>query len=281
MSKTRRQHIIPRIYLKQFTTDGKRTYAYIRKLNTSKLLSIKDVGVKEHFYTVKHNILTPEHIEFQLSSKAEPLLGQCISSIIRYTETQQERLNLSDICRALICQYYRGVDFRKEINLITSIRVSLLHSLFSIDHRHYESLKNINAPMAHAYETFLNESLIASRIKNILDYGEWSIMVSNQHHFITSDRPVLSFCIIDKNEKKVYTKTDIGTPSSYIIMTITPNILLQIRLHSSIQISIESIYHIPIVDAGADYVKSINHLQLLNYDQQLYSKSPFNLQDII
>ena len=54
MSKAKRHHLVPRIYLKHFSINGKRTYAYIKNLGECKLVSIKDVAVKENFYIVHH-----------------------------------------------------------------------------------------------------------------------------------------------------------------------------------------------------------------------------------
>ncbi len=279
MSRIKRQHIVPRLYLKYFTPDGKRTYVYIKKLNKYKFVSIKDICVKEDFYTIKHKGVCHNFIETYLSDHIEPLLGKCIESIINYVNTQSCQLDLPNICRSLICQYYRGTDFRIEANNIARIRISIFQSLFSTP-LNPDIIEKTDATLEHASDTFCNTPFIKDRINLILKYSDWSIMVSDQHQFITSDRPVISFCIVEKNQKKIYVKTDIGSPSSYILMTITPNILLHIRLHSSVQRPHDNMGYVPIVNAGPDYVKSVNYIQMLNYDEQLYSKAPFNLHDI-
>ena len=102
--------MVPRIYLKHFSINGKQTYAYIKNLGECKLVSIKDVAVKENFYIVHHKNIEPHYIESYLSAHIEPLLGKCICSIIQYANNKKESLNLYDICRSIICQYYRGSD---------------------------------------------------------------------------------------------------------------------------------------------------------------------------
>lgn len=100
-------------------------------------------------------------------------------------------------------------------------------------------------------------------------------MTSNEHQFITSDRPVLSFCFNKQNDLTYYTKTDIGSPASYILMAITPHILLNIKLNSKSH-DVCGYEHIPmIVNVSADYVRSVNYLQQLNSNEHLYGKYKF------
>lgn len=276
MQKSKRHHLVPRLYLKYFSINGKQTYAYIKNLDECKLVSIKDVAVKENFYTVDHKNIEPHYIESYLSSHIEPLLKKGIEGIIQYVNDKTESLNLHDICRSIICQYYRGSDFRDEANAIANIRANIFMTLFSSGTIASDFPQNANHSLEHAYETFLNETLIKEKINQILDFSEWSIMTSNQCHFITSDRPVLSFFLNHHNKQTYYTKTDIGTPSSYILMAITPSILLQISIGDKLHAERDNTAHKPaIVSVDADYVQSVNYLQQLNYNEHLYGKYEF------
>ena len=111
MSKTKRHHLVPRLYLKNFSINGKQLYAFIKNLGKCKLVSIKDVAVKENFYSISNENIDQDFIESYLSSNIEPLLGKCISNIIQYVNKERQEINLKDICRCLICQYYRGSEF--------------------------------------------------------------------------------------------------------------------------------------------------------------------------
>ena len=95
-------------------------------------------------------------------------------------------------------------------------------------------------------------------------------------HFITSDRPVLSFFFNKQNNLIYYTKTDIGSPSSYILIAITPNILLQIKLKPQTHNACTNERRPIIVKVNSDYVKSVNYFQQLNCNEHLYGKYKFD-----
>ena len=73
MSKPKRHHLVPRLYLKNFSLNGKQIYAFIKNLGECKLVSIKDVAVKENFYTVVHKDIAQEFIESYLSRQTSVL----------------------------------------------------------------------------------------------------------------------------------------------------------------------------------------------------------------
>ena len=277
MSKPKRHHLVPRLYLKNFSLNGKQIYAFIKNLGECKLVSIKDVAVKENFYTMVHKDIAQEFIESYLSHNIEPLWGECISHIIQYVNKERELINLKDICRCLICQYYRGTDFREEAKAIQDIRVTIYREILQMTHQDNNNTPKIeNYSLAHAYETFLNEPLIEDKISQILKSSDWSIMTSSECHFITSDRPVLSFFFNKQNNLIYYTKTDIGSPSSYILIAITPNILLQIKLKPQTHNACTNERRPIIVKVNSDYVKSVNYFQQLNCNEHLYGKYKFD-----
>lgn len=276
MSKTKRHHLVPRLYLKYFSIDGKQTYTYFNNLGLCKLVGIKDVSVKENFYTVTHQNITEDFIESTLSSKLEPLWRECIDGIIKYAHQEHNQINLRNICKCLICQYYRGRDFREEATIISEFRINLFRELFKIGAISNAKQKTDNHSLEHALNTFLNEPLIEKKTEQILNLGKWSIMISDRHHFITSDRPVLSFTINMHNNQIYYTKTDIGSPSSYILIAITPNILLQIKQGTETRSEYNGQLNLSIMTVDEEYVKSVNYLQQLNSDEHLYGKYKFD-----
>ena len=121
MSEAKRQHYVPRVYLKNFSVPGKcvsRVYCLRKEKSQISLANIRDVAVEHDFYTIKDSD-TPYIVENTYAQVIEPLLADVLDTLsARCNLVQNDSIILDENLRAdlafsMSIQLLRGKQCRK------------------------------------------------------------------------------------------------------------------------------------------------------------------------
>lgn len=221
MGRTIRQHYVPKSYLKRFSFDGKKIYAFIIKKdiptsldlnilkNYKKEISISDVCLAKDFYTIDENNSSnnfgmksmalekdffQDYAEPKLSSIIEEfdnlaekiLVNKIPISSVRLTERHQ-----FDLALCTFIQYHRTPRIKKKFEDINN----LIKHVIKENHKSKtdnpnNEIKGLDLAFTHADKTFLNPSLWKIFLNKINSYC-LLLRVSANGNFFTSDNPVV------------------------------------------------------------------------------------------
>lgn len=304
MSKTIRQHYVPRTYLKHFSFDGKRLHTFLLNKDTPSVIgpenwgdyvkdiSISDVCVGQNFYTIdeanQHNNRGLKSMALEIDffqNYVEPKLSSIIQTIeslvdsvlkdntliasIRFSNEQ-----LYDLAFSSFVQYHRSPRQRHSIESVNSlIRYVLKSERKEKGLDDSEDIKGLDVAFTHADKTYLNTYLWRMFYAKISSYCIL-IRVSTNGNLFTSDNPV----VIHKLGAKGKAVFDVNfyQDEFSLFFPLTPNIILEYYNPSFFPDAIMMDKTISIVDSA--YENQVNKYQYINAERFIFSpKNDFSL----
>lgn len=297
MSKTIRQHYVPRTYLKRFSFDGKRLHTFLLKKDTPSIIgpdnhdeymkdiSISDVCVGQNYYTIDE---TNRHNNRGLNSMAlekdffqdyvEPKLSSIIKSMesladsvlkdntpiasVRFSENQ-----LYDLAFSAFVQYHRSPRKRNPIESVNSLIKYILKSKRKPDVPDVSNdIKGLDVAFTHADKTYLNSYLWRMFCAKISSYC-MLIRVSPNGNLFTSDNPV----VIHKLGAKGKDVFDVNfyQDEFSLFFPLTPKVNLEYYNPSTFPEAIMMNNTISIVDSS--YENQVNKYQYINAERFVFS----------
>lgn len=304
MGETKRQHYVPRTYLRRFSFDGTLIHTFIVKREMPseltdvelqkvwKDISLSDVCVEKNYYTIDEqnpgnnngaSAMTLEKDFFQ--NFAEPKLSTVIETweklaqqilanntpIVSINFTDKQRIDLA-LCAFI--QYHRSPRLRHDIEQVDKV-IKLIHKNsqeekgLQID----PNFKGLDIAFTHADKTYMNTYLWRQFFSKISSYC-LLLRVSNNGNFFTSDNPVVIHKLAPKGQD--FLKVNFFTDEFSLFFPLTPNLILEyynpiafpnaIKLNDTISIVTET------------YEQQVNKYQYINAEKFVFSyKNDFSV----
>lgn len=294
MGQTKRQHYVPRSYLKRFSFDGKLIHTYFISQDTPTILtdnelrkvwrdvSISDVCLKKDYHTVRQhspgNNINPMVLEKDFfQDYAEPKFQSIIDAldglaqefikngdiVAPFNITDEQKLTL---IQSIFIQYHRSPRLRRPFEEINKII------------KHWESSNGkdslgMDVASTHADKTYINLFLFRAFATKLLDYS-MLFRVSKNENFFTSDNPVVIH--------KLGTKwNDIFNVNFYkdefsVFFPLTPYLMVEFYNPEAFPDSLIMDGTISSVDT--EYENQVNKYQYINAEKTIFSyKNDFSL----
>jgi Protein of unknown function (DUF4238) len=243
MSFPKRQHYVPRMYLRHFKAVDSRVWVYDTKNDTQLPLALENVAVQKHFYTYEgaDGTLHPE-LELALGeveSKSAPIFDNLLSGrpisrdskailsgflATMYLRTPAIRRLAADLRSALI---KRNVSER----IAKGEQLNVIDGETATTPDHSITLEELNT-FDVTYEVPQNAPLIvlggAKKISQPLFDMNWSLVTPRNGYFVTSDHPVV-FASSDVIKDTLDEVGDFNRPEATISFPLSPNKLLVVH----------------------------------------------------
>lgn len=301
MGDTKRQHYVPRCYLKRFSFDGKRLHTFLINQTCSpclyeddihkvwKDISISDVCISNDYYTLKSQTLKCGMSSLALEKNffqdyAEPKLNNIINTFDKLAQdilkgktdiasiqvTAEQRLSL---IQAAFIQHFRSPRSRRPFVEIGSV-INHIYELRQKERGlHIDNFSELDVSYTHASKTYANPSLFRSFATKVSDYS-MLIRVSDNGNFFTSDNPVVVHKLGAKG--KDILQINILRDEFSLFFPLTPYIILELYNPSSFPEAISMNNTISIVHK--DYEDQVNRYQYINAEKFIFSyKDDFSL----
>jgi hypothetical protein len=260
MADKKKQHYIPRFYLKSFSLNDSGNAIRIFNLASSKFIpsgNLKNQAYKNYFYgrdlkienalgilegaaaKVIRNILAKNSVISKESQDYSTLLAFVISLSVR-TPYQVEQLN----------------EFTDKL-----VKVTLSKESFALP-----GLDNVRFVMTNPIQVSLSSA--ALHLPLVLDLSLKVIINKTHEPFITSDHPVVLYNQFLEPRKKYGSNTGLACKGLEIFLPISPRHLLVLFDHDVYKVGNRNDVVIDVTDV-AD-VKALNLLQCINANENLY-----------
>ena len=303
MGKTKRQHYVPRTYLKRFSFDGKRLHTFLISkdipsiINSSnygnfvKDISLADACVSQEYYTIDEtnptynrglNAMSLEKEFFQ--DFAEPKLSSIIrlfenlASKILSDNNQVASINFSDeqlydLALSTFIQYHRSPRLRHPIESVNSLIKHVLKTrLLENGASDVENIKGLDVAFTHADKTYLNPYLWRIFCQKLHSYCIL-LRVSTNGNFLTSDNPVVIHKLGVKGKECF--NVNFYKDDFLIFFPLTPNLMLE-YYPQDFPDALQMDKTISIV--GWEYEQQVNKYQYINAEKFIFShKNDFSL----
>lgn len=294
MGQTKRQHYVPKSYLKRFSFDGKLLHTYIISQDTPTILteteintvcrdiSISDVCLKKDYHTVRQNSngskINPMALEKDFfQNYAEPKLQQIIDTFDGLTQsfmengvpvgkvviTNEQRLSL---IQAAFIQYHRSPRLRHPIEEINNF-------IKYWEKTNSKEPLGIDVAYTHADKTFANSFLLKAFATKLLSYS-LLLRVSKNSNFFTSDNPVVIHKLGGKGHDIL--NVNFYTDEFSLFYPLTPYLMVEFYNPEAFPDSIIMDNTISLVDI--EYENQVNKYQYINAEKTIFSyKNDFSL----
>ena len=300
MGDTRRQHYVPRSYLRRFSFDGKRLHTFLVKHDYTGILSknildqinkdisLADVCVAKDFYMLKShahkNGISPLELEKSFfQDYAETQLKEIIDYFddvakifirnkkeiepIKITAEQKFRL-----LQSAFIQYYRSPRFRKFFQDISTV-IDISHSLYKKRLHTEVNIDKFDISYAHANKTYANIYLFKAFLNKALNYS-LLLRVSYNSNFYISDNPVVIHKVGVKGKECL--NVNFYEDEFSLFFPLTPYLILELYNPTYIPRALEMNETISIVHS--DYEDQVNKYQYINSEKFIFSyKNDFSL----
>lgn len=304
MGDTKRQHYVPRTYLKHFSFDGKRLHTFllgkeitsvITEENKSlfiKDISLSDVCVSQDYYTIdESNSSNNRGLKAMCLEKdffqdfAEPKLTLIIKtfdelahkilndkqyvSSVKFTDEQLYYLALS-----AFIQYHRSPRLRHSLESVNSIMKNILSTLASDkEYKDLSNIKGLDVAFTHADKTYLNLHLWRMFYLKISNYCIL-LRVSENGNFFTSDNPVVIHKLGAKGKETL--NVNFYTDEFSLFFPLTSHLMLEYYNPTYFPEALKMDKTISIVDSK--YENQVNKYQYINAEKFVFSyKNDFSL----
>lgn len=303
MGKTKRQHYVPRTYLKRFSFDGKRLHTFLISkdippvINSSnygnfvKDISLADACVSQDYYTIDEtnpanncrlSAMSLEKDFFQ--NFAEPKLSSIIRLFDNLANTVLSDNNpiaairfsaeqLYDLALSTFIQFHRSPRLRHPFESVNSIIKHILkekrleNGLSDVN-----DIKGLDVAFTHADKTYLNPYLWRIFCQKLHSYCIL-LRVSNNGNFFTSDNPVVIHKLGVKGKECF--NVNFYRDDFLIFFPLTPNLMLE-YYPANFPDALQMDKTISIV--GSDYEQQVNKYQYINAEKFVFShKNNFSL----
>lgn len=286
MNKPKRQHWVPRFYLKEFSIDPNRkepqVWIFSNSQGEPQCVNIKDIAVKKYLYTPRDSSIYRDwYMEEKLAS-----LESTISFI--WPQFANDFIDLSDdsnrkiISLFLATLYLRNpkriqeysdfqnylIDYYKKLPIDGEEKpnvsyVEINGKKFDFDTSDWNEYSNpTTGYMSKLFVDYIEK--IAIHIAEELMNKRWSVIVSDKREFITSDHPLI---LTNKNSKSIEA-IGFGKKGATITFPISPTRVLVL----------DDLYDEPpsqYYQIKPDTAPSINFLSWLNsYQFMITHKNP-------
>lgn len=242
MSEPKKQHYVPQLYLRNFSSEINTEKIYVKSNRTSKiyLANISDTAAQRNFYTV--NKYEDKYIwEKHFASKIEPMLSTITKTIRSKAENaliqngtcilsgeEKEKLALS-----IMFQFLRGTNTRsyekKLYNDNLPIAFAKAKERFSpLNDEQIEKLKQFENNDDYfkdiAISTIFNEKSLVKYINHLLTKSFLIYRIIGDELFITSDNPVVLLNSITLEATPF--KNGLENESTVVLYPISPKTLV-------------------------------------------------------
>ena len=293
MSKKKRNHIVPKVYLKAFCNEGSSTVNILLKDSKKviKNVDIKDVAVEKNFY-IQHRIdgtrLTKT--EDELAVIENRLIKPTLTRFINYAaapimdgELDLPRKYKQDLVDTVVSQMFRGKNSRAFAETTSDdIYNELLQDLSQmreserITQEQYdlvvENKKRLikNGIIESSNATVLDQSLI----KKVLMNRTIRLMRNSLDiPFVTSDEPVV---FVNMKGESGICKTALSEATTIVYYPISPNVLVSFFSRSLLgEKSDDSL--ITLSNQDRDFIMSMNKYQYKHAQECVISNSSYAL----
>lgn len=299
MGNTKRQHYVPRSYLKRFSFDGKFLHTFLIKKDykdlqsedtLTKNISLADVCVEKDFYTLKSHALKngidPLDLEktfFQ--DYTEPKFKEIIDHFDDVAQSflkgkkEIESINITferkfRLLQSAFIQYHRSPKFKKSFQSISNLidftyRLSRTEKGLPIN----EDLNKFDVSYIHANKTYANPYLFKAFLYKALGYS-LLLRVSDNSNFYISDNPVVIHKLGAKGEECLNVNFYVDEFS--LFFPLTPYLILELYNPTYFPETLSMNDTISIVHS--DYENQVNKYQYINAEKFIFSyKNDFSL----
>lgn len=296
MGNTKRQHYVPRSYLKRFSFDGKRLHTFILKKDIPNVLtfdnqnqfwkdvSLRDVCVSENFYTIDesnpHNnngigsmVLEKDYFQDFVEPKLSSVINtiECFATKIltekkRIASVPFSQTDKMDLALSTFIQYHRTPRQRSIIDAINNVVMQYNKELKTKKSESIEDIKGLDVVYTHADKTFLNIKLWSIFLQKISSYC-LLLRVSENGNFFTSDNPVVIHKLGAKGKDII--NVNFYRDDFNVFFPLTPNLILEYYSPNHFPEVIKMNDTISVVDVN--YENQVNKYQYLNADKFLFS----------
>ena len=300
MGDIKRQHYVPRSYLKRFSFDGKCIHSFLVKSDCieslsedilaqiNKDISLKDVCVEKDFYTLKSharkNGTNPLDIEKNFfHGYAENKFKEIIDHFddiakkiirekkdieqIKITPEQKFRL-----LQSAFIQYYRTPRFKKIFQDISTV-IDITHSLYKKGLPTEVNIDKFDVSYAHANKTYANIYLFRAFLNKALNYS-LLLRVSDNSNFYISDHPVVIHKLGVKGKDCL--NVNFYEDEFSLFFPLTPYLILELYNPTYFPKSLHMNNTISIVNS--EYENQVNKYQYINSEKFVFSyKNDFSL----
>lgn len=307
MKSVKRQHIVPRAYLKGFTPDGKFLWFFDKKSLRSKKVTMRHVAVSDNFYDISDDVL--QKIEGEVDPTFVDKFLTSIEGDYATSLRETARLKVGDVLTQrqkrdmaffMALQFMRTVEMRESLfNSRTAFVQQLCNDLTKLNFPpevHYltpiASYDRSSASALHAL--FITDPEVIGQVAQRLHSHIWQLGVSNSNAVLyTSDSPVVRRTVIPRvfarpeplQKRDGQLVSQIATNSLYpgvaepgieIAFPLSSHrvLLLRDRAHFSLRGAEDNL----VVALSLEEVQSLNRLQVeQSYRQVFCEKQEFDL----
>lgn len=296
MGNTKRQHYVPRSYLKRFSFDGKRLHTFLLKEDMQNVLthdnqnqflkdiSLRNVCVTDDFYTIDENnshnnngvksmFLEKDYfqdfVEPKLSSVIntfEHLATKILTEKKRIASVSFSQIDKMDLALSTFIQYHRTPRQRRIIDAINNVVIQYNKELKNEKCESIKNIKGLDVAFTHADKTFLNMDLWSVFLKKISSYS-LLLRVSENGNFFTSDNPVVIHKFGAKGKDII--NVNFYRDDFNVFFPLTPNLILEYYSPNHFPEVIKMNDTISVVDVR--YENQVNKYQYLNAEKFLFS----------
>lgn len=203
MTKPKRQHYIPRVYLKNFTNSNGKVWVYDKELQTLKELSTKDTTIEKELYTItdvngNKNYFLEDYFG-EIETIANPILNKIINKqVISFEEKTKLSLFIALLDNrtvAAIKDYDKTsceiLTWMKNMRLYNGEFDSLINNMKCSQEDAKQKIKDVKISLNK--ETNLKSLIdLAGTFAEYFSLMEWRILYTKNKNcnFITSDNPL-------------------------------------------------------------------------------------------
>ncbi len=286
--QTRNQHYIPRFYLKEFATNdtyGKKgkeqVYIYDKKSEKSEPRNIKKIAKENYLYS-------PKDSNGNRSMYMEKRLGDMENLIsLIWNDFSNDFIDLENYnTKKVMAMFISSLILRHPDNLEKNenSRNFLINDIIKHNHLNNKKVAFIVNGEEHPFDIseltkkateyeksmFFVENIdyFMNEFSEIFMKKKWSIIISEEKKFITSDNPI----IIDNNLTNIF---GLNTQGTIILFPISPKRLLQLEDYTDDNEKEEVSYH-PI---NEDHHSLYNHIIWNSSDNHILANK--NFEDIL
>lgn len=296
MSKPKQQHVVPKVYLKNFCADTNTEQIYfLDKMNKrTGLTNIANVAKEKDFYS---DVLQEDRYAFEkyFSGGIEPKMGKLFkrirsAALLCSDKTplfnEEDRMLLSEIIVTQMLRTHSAKGFmREKMNAITIPLIEHMLALPQLANNEQvrlilEEYRVLDEPkFKQIILPLITDDSRISRLAERVD-SMMCTLYDNQTEvdFCTSDEPVIITHI--GTSKAGLGRAGLDSPNCMIIYPLSPRLAVVLVHGQSVYASAFRPYEnakIPITQV--EIVQTFNQLQFIQANRQVYSQSPFTSDD--
>ena len=284
---TKKQHYVPRAYLRFFSEKKKSDYyinVFDKRTNRNFKTNIENIASQTYFYEIKGKQKNYWEKYYNELETITPIIFKGIIAASKLLEDETKIINnyyKNELCKIIHSQLLMTNKSRiyfDEIgkNVVNKMLDTLIfYNKDILTNNHIKLLEKYRSNLDFIHESELdhfNTRELQIKTKEHMKNRTW-ILYKNinykTHPFITSDNPV--FYINHTNKKVGFGDNGIAKKETIIGFSISPELLLVLYPKYSWYLFIKDLADSLIYLDDINFVKKINEFQLKQCDNQIYS----------